>query len=103
MLDKALEIACKISGIAEEDPSTEMNIYPNPVNSILTINAQWSNSTTAEISVEDMLGRTFITQRANISNSTLNEKLDVKNLPCGTYIITIKGKEGIANTKFIKY
>jgi hypothetical protein len=103
VLDKALEVACKISGIAEETPSTEMHIYPNPVNSTLTINAQWPNSTSAEISVQDMFGRTFIRQQVNISNNRLNEKLDVKTLLSGTYIVTIKGRVGIANMKFIKY
>lgn len=102
VLDKALEIACKISGMAEQHHDIAMQLYPNPVNSILSLNAQWHHAATAEITVQDMLGRTFITQEANITNNSLKEKLDVKSLPSGTYIITIKGRDGMMNVKFIK-
>ena len=68
-----------------------------------TIDAQWAISPGAEITVQDILGKTFITQESHSIGNTMSEKLDVNDLPKGTYIITIKDKDRIANTKFIKY
>ncbi|WP_175623173.1 T9SS type A sorting domain-containing protein [Chryseobacterium schmidteae] len=67
-------------------------ISPNPTSDILNIK---SDSKINNVSVVDMIGR-------NINVRLDGEKVDVKNLPSGTYIINIETKEGVSTQKFIK-
>jgi hypothetical protein len=69
-----------------------IEIYPNPVSDLLTIKTDLKIE---NVSVSDISGKN--------SNVTLREnKVDVRNLPAGSYIITIETKEGKTTKKFIK-
>lgn len=71
---------------------SEINIYPNPVTDFLNIT---SNTTIDQIAVYDISGK-------NVNVSITDNKVDVKNLPAGAYIISIETKDGKTTKKFIK-
>ncbi len=76
----------------DEKRITDIKIFPNPASDILNI------KTTSKInnaSVVDMTGR-------KINVKLDDNKLDVKNLTAGTYLISIETKEGVSSQKFIK-
>ena len=77
------------------DLLSEISIYPNPVNSILTINI--NNKKIDEITIFSALG----TPINNISN-TNEGTVDVSKLALGTYYIRIISGETITTKKFIK-
>lgn len=67
-------------------------IYPNPTSDFLNIK---TDSKINAVSVVDLSGRKM--------EATLNDnKVDVRNIPKGTYIINIETKEGKTSEKFIK-
>ena len=69
-----------------------ISIYPNPVSDLLNIK---SNSKIDRVEVYDISGKKI--------NVILNDnKVDVTNLPAGSYIINIEIKEGKITKKFIK-
>lgn len=70
-----------------------IEIYPNPVSDLITIK---TDQKVENISVCDISGKN--------SNVTIlrDNKVDVKSLPAGSYLITIETKEGKTTKKFIK-
>ncbi|MBT2622251.1 MULTISPECIES: T9SS-dependent choice-of-anchor J family protein [Chryseobacterium] len=72
--------------------SSNISVYPNPVSDILTVK---SKEKINNIEVFDISGRKV--------NATLNnDKVDVRALNSGSYIINIETKEGKTTEKFIK-
>jgi uncharacterized repeat protein (TIGR01451 family) len=71
------------------------SIYPNPVNDELTVDVA---SGYTSLSIADAVGRVVITQKI-ISGSN---KVNVGLLPPGTYLVTLRGEDGIHTQKFQK-
>lgn len=67
-------------------------IYPNPTTDILNIK---TDSKINKVSVVDATGR-----KVNVKLE--DNKIDVRVLPAGTYLISIETKDGISTEKFIK-
>ncbi len=68
----------------------ELAIFPNPVESYLTIDAEQMD----DIIITDLFGRLVLSEKLN-----LNKQIDIRNLPSGMYFIQTKNG---AKTKFIK-
>ena len=68
------------------DPNTTLvkNIYPNPVNDFIIL--QGDEYINMKIKVFDQMGRLVLS-----SIYSLNQKLDVSNLPAGIYNISVDG------------
>lgn len=69
-----------------------LSIFPNPTSDILNIK---TNSKINSISVVDLTGR-----KVNVKLD--GDKVDVRSLPAGTYLINVETKDGISTEKFIK-
>jgi len=72
--------------------SAGVGVYPNPTSDILNIQ---TDSKINSVSVVDLTGR-----KLNVKLD--GNKVDVQNLPSGTYLINIETKDGISTEKFIK-
>ncbi|MDF2552507.1 MAG: hypothetical protein K0R77_1782 [Chryseobacterium sp.] len=70
----------------------EIEIYPNPTSDILHIK---TDSKINVVSVSDITGR-----KVNVKLD--GDKVDVRALPAGTYLINVETKDGISTEKFIK-
>ncbi|MDH6252885.1 hypothetical protein M2347_002612 [Chryseobacterium sp. H1D6B] len=70
----------------------DVKIYPNPAADMLTINSDTAIET---VEVFDMSGR-------KLAVGMSGNKVDVRNLPSGNYMIKIKNKSGILSKQFIK-
>lgn len=79
-----------LSSYIKATPSVK--IYPNPTSDILNIKA---DSKINNVTVTDFSGKKI--------NVTLdNDKIDVRAIPAGSYLINIETKDGISTEKFIK-
>lgn len=77
-----------------ENSNNEISIYPNPTSNFIYIKNYHKNS---KVSIVDFAGR-IVLQKNNI-----DEKIDVKALKSGTYILVYKGADGKeVSFKFIK-
>nr|WP_315032257.1 T9SS type A sorting domain-containing protein [uncultured Chryseobacterium sp.] len=72
--------------------SAKISIYPNPVSDILNIG---TFADIKNVSITDLSGK-------SINVRPDGNKIDVRSLPAGNYIINIETKEGKTATKFIK-
>jgi hypothetical protein len=79
--------------------ATAANMYPNPVESILTIDFK-SPAKQAIITISDINGRIMMVRRANPENRELN----VGNLSSGLYLLKVTDSNGkvLYNARFIK-
>lgn len=84
-----LNLDGKVSSNAVDN---EVTIYPNPATDLLSIK---SNIKVDQVSVYDISGK-----KVNVLLN--NNKVDVRNLPGGAYIINIETKDGKTTKKFIK-
>jgi len=69
--------------------ANEINIYPNPIESILNIEFNKTGTVQKRISIYDVSGKLFITKSAEG-----NTQIDVKRLIAGTYLIKITDASG---------
>jgi len=82
----------------EEIFSYKFNLFPNPVNDVVTITNS-ENIGIEEIVVYDMDGKRVKEQKCKNENEI---SLNLSNLSSGTYLLHIKTKEGIAVKKVVK-
>ena len=81
-------------GTAASALNKEISIYPNPVNNELNIKTAHQPENIRIYSLDGKL-------LAEKANKDLN-KVDVKNLPSGTYLLKVNTKQGEHQVKFIK-
>jgi hypothetical protein len=87
-----VNITQNVLATSETSGHNNMGIYPNPTWDYLNVKTQ---SKIVNLEVYDMTGRKI--------NVELNDnKIDVRNLQSGNYILKIETKEGIKTEKFIK-
>lgn len=72
--------------------NTNLKLFPNPTSDILNIK---TDSKINSVSVVDLTGR-----KVNVKLE--GDKVDVRSLPVGTYLINVETKDGISTEKFIK-
>ena len=70
-----------------------MSIFPNPISTdVLTVKITTeSEDANATVVLTDLMGNTVRTERVTIANGTNYLKLDVNNLPNGTYFVRVMG------------
>ena len=73
----------------------EIKMYPNPVNDILNIS---DTEIMSKVEVVDMIGRTLLSKNVNDTET----KIDMYNLPTGTYLVQVKIDNYIKTFKVIK-
>ncbi len=71
-------------------------VYPNPVSNELTINTGSEQYNT--LTITNAVGQLMTSRALN----GIIDRVDVKNLPAGTYFITLKGASGIKTQQFQK-
>ena len=74
----------------EELTEGNINVFPNPANSILNISLDNISSSKVEIKMFNAQGKIALIKEINNTDSESTTKLDVSNLPQGIYLMSIK-------------
>ena len=74
----------------EELTEGNINVFPNPANSILNISLDNISSSKVEIKMFNAQGKIALIKEINNTDSESTTKLDVSNLPQGIYLLSIK-------------
>lgn len=90
--DFSRPVSLKIDLDKPDQMITKVEVYPNPVSDVLTIQ---SSSVVENINIYDLSGK-------KVAVSLSGKTVDVKNIPAGAYLITIETKDGKITKKFIK-
>lgn len=97
---KDIHLASLIGLSDVENNISSINVYPNPVKDIATLDITLSESSTATIQVVDLMGRTVIdlgTKSFKEGQSSI--ELDTTNLSNGMYFVKINSNNGVATKK----
>lgn len=89
-------------GLQQIDLSSMIEVFPNPVSDILSINYYASGSQHAVISVYDIQGKELLSQNSNTNHGLNTYTFNVRPLTAGVYILSLKTENGIFNTRIIK-
>ena len=80
-----------------------VNVYPNPVRDIATLDIVSAKQDNIELKVTDVFGRIVLTRKVNINSGSTKLPLNMTNLSAGTYIVTITAQgEAIKTARIIK-
>jgi hypothetical protein len=82
--------------------SSELVIFPNPGNNLLTINFSDYKRGNYEFQIYDISGKSILKNEFNISSSLYQEKINTDNLADGVYFISIKGETTAIQKKWMK-
>lgn len=89
--------ACALLAVNDVEKSNSINVFPNPAVNYISIASPLVKINEVEIFAND--GK--LVKKANVKNET--DKIDVKNLPVGTYYVRTYGENGfVKSLKFIK-
>ncbi len=78
-----------------------ISLYPNPVVDYLTYKVNSSTSKEVKISVFDNLGQLVLSENIHLNKGLTEQKINVKNLISGNYIIQILSKMNIDRKSFV--
>lgn len=88
-----------VSSLANmEFSSTNLAVYPNPANEVITIQLN-SNSFIKQVQLIDMLGR--VIKKENYSSSNYSETMNLKEAGSGTYFVEVTTDSNKKETKKI--
>ena len=80
---------------------TELIFYPNPAKTELTIEYKNSLNKTLTISIVNTVGQTVFSQRFDVQEKMINEKIDLQSLSEGVYFILFKTESTFESKKLI--
>lgn len=76
-------------------------LYPNPAVSELQITSDLQISGPVEIKIYDMLGSQMLSENVTISESVLNQKVNLKGFASGSYIVKITNNDIVATQNLV--
>ncbi len=87
----------------KEVSSTSLNLslFPNPVNDVLQIKLSLTQPQPITFEMIDVTGKVLYVRTKDAFEGELNEKIDVRNFPKGTYLIKITGKNSFETKKIV--
>ncbi len=75
--------------IEQDEQSDVMNLYPNPANNQLTIDLLSDKNQTTTINVVDMLGRSILNIKKDLSDGQNKLKVDLSTMQQGIYTVRV--------------
>jgi len=80
-----------------------LKVYPNPVVNTVYFDIENQSISSALVSVYNMNGKQVMMNNVSLTSGTNKGKVDVSNLPTGTYIIKVKSGKNVSTQKFVKF
>ncbi len=86
-----------------EDVNNVISIYPNPTNSIVTIEFESLSSDEIKIGIYNALGQEILNREISSFSGEFKEKINLEDYSEGVYIVNIISNTGKLYTKRISY
>lgn len=77
----------------------EFSLAPNPASESVRLAFGTGLNSDASVTITDISGRTL--RSFVLATGVINRELDIRNLPSGTYLLSVQNAEGIATKKLI--
>jgi len=77
---------------------TAFRMYPNPTQSLLVLQGMMEESRNLYLSMRNMLGEQIMNRKI-INAQSINESIDMRGLPSGSYLVTLRSDDGRVRTE----
>ncbi|MEI6488306.1 MAG: M1 family aminopeptidase [Bacteroidota bacterium] len=91
-----------VTGIQNYTQNNGVTVYPNPVQSNLTISLQLRNPELLSFDIFDLEGKKVMSKMESVSSGKDTKCIGIENLTKGSYLLQIKGKDVNFNQKIVK-
>ncbi len=81
---------------------TSLDVYPNPVSSVLQMNINSTTAETATVFIQDVFGRSILARSIGLRKGVQVIPLSLDNIPGGTYFISLQLKDQKLSKKIVK-
>lgn len=88
--------------ISEHTDLAGIAVYPNPVSDWLNIDLSSRNTEMVAIALLDVSGRVFVHQEVNLRQQDSKQKIDMRNIAIGTYILRVQNGDEVKAFRIIK-
>ncbi|MDX9891213.1 MAG: T9SS type A sorting domain-containing protein [Bacteroidales bacterium] len=85
----------------QDNNLSEMKIFPNPASSLVHVALLSKESTTAVLSITNMMGQLVYSENINLENGQNQYQIPVNSLGAGFYLLNIKSPIGVSTQKLI--
>lgn len=83
-----------LTGISNTEPNSQFNIYPNPTNDILNIEAKGFSNNDFKIIMSNTLGQTLFEKEFKAVGNSFTTQIDLKEFSSGIYLLNILSEKG---------
>ncbi|HTO14854.1 MAG TPA: T9SS type A sorting domain-containing protein [Edaphocola sp.] len=79
--------------------NANLSVYPNPTSKTLKVNINLEQPTNCNLSIVDISGRTFVTQKM-MNAKNVQTQFDISDLPAGSYFLKVATSDGQVSKGF---
>ena len=87
--------------IDAKEPITEVTLFPNPTNGLLTVKFSTTNEMTLQMAISDLSGKILQNRQFNTDRGLQEIEVDASRLNGGIYLMHIISTEGTVSKKFV--
>ncbi len=92
-----VEVQAIVLGMDELEGTSEMQLYPNPTTSDLTITYNSMVNSSMSLQIVDQTGRVVLTKQVNCTTGNNTHRMDVSNIASGVYQLqVVRGNQSVA-------
>ncbi|MEP7169588.1 MAG: T9SS type A sorting domain-containing protein, partial [Bacteroidota bacterium] len=93
---------CGTIGIYEINNLNQLNIFPNPTNSLITIKFEFSKAQNIQLNIYNVLGEEIYSSKENYSGGEFSREINLKQFCNGIYFIQLRTADKLFNKKIVK-
>jgi uncharacterized surface protein with fasciclin (FAS1) repeats/predicted lipoprotein with Yx(FWY)xxD motif len=97
VIDAVLLVSTNVSDLTSGDVS--LNLYPNPARDFITIETTFNGNSDVVVELFNIVGKRVMSLDLGSHSEMFNERIDVSNLPQGTYILNIRTNGSVQTRK----
>lgn len=96
-----LHLNARVNGMAKEEKSIELNLYPNPSQGQFQVQLSGVKASKVEMTINDLAGKTILHKEAKASSSSsISETIELKAAK-GVYLLRVKADMQTINRKIV--
>ena len=80
----------------------QLQIFPNPTTANLNLVFDYPAKESLQLKVHDIMGRQVFANKLDAVGGRNTASLDLSPLPTGTYLVSIKGEQGMVTEKVVR-
>ena len=99
---KTFKVNCIALGVEKNTNEPVLDIYPNPAQNTISVSINDLSNEPTNLTIKNLLGQVVYNDKLPVNNNHLAKEIDLKNLSCGVYLISLESNHTRIIKKFVK-